>query len=676
MLHPNHGDPQSGSDRAFEPAGNRPAQNARQATPGSVFSQTKFPSSQATDFLGLEQQVASEPQGVELFAPPATGAGAADEVEQEPYEEAWEEGEAEEREAADSEDGVHRSWVDDSPATRSRGMLPKVAAALGLGMAGMTAFVVLKGGGGEPALPEPLTPEMNSTPGYEERLLEGAPLSQRAEADAGTAPAGAGAEASQALEQVAWLSEPGGPDADEATGESGGVEGLVPAPSSTESTPAEEPAGEEPASALAAPVQGEAALAGAEDPAGLDGLGDRDTTREPAERRFAGRRRAPSRPAWQEVGETPPPWSVAGFAATPEAGSPPAAEAVSAPAPAPVGTLVVIGDSAGASSLEEHPYWEGDATRVEPVGEGLDAAVPSLPATTEGDSVPFSAAGEVALSAGGQDTAPVEQIAPEPTPVVAQAAGEPPSRDRSAETAAVQPEGEVGLFGPVLPAGEAPLAESTASEEPAANTRVRRIDSSQVVQPDQRGPRLATPTDLKGVWLAEDVPPMWAIDGAQKVLTPQVGQVRVILVGNEIFHGRLYAMGEGRVWINNESFGQMGLEGAKVQKILRIDTADPTPGAGRAASDELNGLESVRVKTPGGILFGKVIARDEERTTIVIKDGTRVTLASNQVEFLDEVPSVALKREGAAKEKAEQPADAPAPRVTRESEEGSEDDQP
>jgi hypothetical protein len=228
-----------------------------------------------------------------------------------------------------------------------------------------------------------------------------------------------------------------------------------------------------------------------------------------------------------------------------------------------------------------------------------------------------------------------------------------PSQSAASSTGA-----EPGFFGPILPAGSAPVVERAPEEygDVTSNVRVRRLDPSQVVEPDQRGPRMANASELKGVWLQEAVPPLWTIQEPQKVLTPQVGQVRVILEGNEIFQGRLYAMGEGRVWINNERFGQMGLEGVKVQKILRIDADDDSPLPGESGSEDLGGLESVRVKTPGGVLFGKVIARDEVRTTIVTEDGTRVTLASDQVEFLNEAPVVALKRAGAP-EAEKQPAE-------------------
>jgi hypothetical protein len=361
---------------------------------------------------------------------------------------------------------------------------------------------------------------------------------------------------------------------------------------------------------------------------------------------------------WEEVGETPPPGALSAFATVP-----PASGDSGAALERQTRTWVVVGDDAGEASLEEHPYWNepgadepgaDEPGADEPSADGLSADEP------EGLVATFPAAGDEASHTEPEAVVPeAEPVASEPVGTLAQA---DPMATAPSQSAASSTGAEPGFFGPILPAGSAPAVEPAAEEEGevTTNVRVRRLDPSQVVEPDQRGPRMANASELKGVWLQEAVPPMWTIEEAQKVLTPQVGQVRVILEGNEIFQGRLYAMGEGRVWINNERFGQMGLEGAKVQKILRIDVDDDSPVPGESGSENLGGLESVRVKTPGGILFGKVIARDEVRTTIVTEDGTRVTLASDQVEFLNEAPTVALKRAGEPEAQDQPAAEKPA----------------
>ena len=652
MVHPNQGQQQGDADRAFEPAGNRPAQNARQATPGSVLSQTKVPNQAATDFLGLGEQVAPAAQTTPGDLLWQAQQPAPDPEDREAPEEAEEieapvardphrghaEDEGDEIDEASSE-GVHRSWVDDSPAVRSRRMLPKVALAVGLGMAAMTGLLVMQNQGGDGFdEPAPLSPEMNATPGYEERLLEGAP------------PRGARAPVTEAEslegEQVAVLDQPS-----ELEGSSAEVEAQPEARETETASAFEAPLAsegatfEEPAPSLPLFASEDPSAADAEAEPSVEGLAEHSATTRAsvvAPTSLASTpRRAGLRPIWEQIGETPPPSPLSGFAiAAPPAGDASAAEALEPE----VRTLVVVGDDAGESSLEDHPYWAERSAdeRAEPAATSVEAEddASSAPvAAGEAEAVPSEPLGEPLgeLAGAPADASPIETAPALPVAEVSPAA---PSSVPSSGA-------EAGFFGPILPAGSAPVVvEPTADgdEEVTSNVRVRRLDPSQVVEPDQRGPRMANASELKGVWLQEAVPPMWTIQEAQKVLTPQVGQVRVILEGNEIFQGRLYAMGEGRVWINNERFGQMGLEGPKVQKILRIDADDDSPVPGESGSENLGGLESVRVKTPGGVLFGKVIARDEEHTTIVTEDGTRVTLASDQVEFLNEAPTVALKR--------------------------------
>jgi hypothetical protein len=40
----------------------------------------------------------------------------------------------------------------------------------------------------------------------------------------------------------------------------------------------------------------------------------------------------------------------------------------------------------------------------------------------------------------------------------------------------------------------------------------------------------------------------------------------------------------------------------------------------------------MRVRTPGGLFFGKVLARDDLHVTLLLDSGGRITLESNDVE--------------------------------------------
>ena len=64
-------------------------------------------------------------------------------------------------------------------------------------------------------------------------------------------------------------------------------------------------------------------------------------------------------------------------------------------------------------------------------------------------------------------------------------------------------------------------------------------------------------------------------------------------------------------------------------------------------------MERVRVKTPGGTFYGKVISRDEKTTTLVTDDGARLTLDSKMVELLVDAPKVTIKGTAPDKEVAD-----------------------
>ena len=115
-----------------------------------------------------------------------------------------------------------------------------------------------------------------------------------------------------------------------------------------------------------------------------------------------------------------------------------------------------------------------------------------------------------------------------------------------------------------------------------------------------------------------------------------------MLKSGDVFEGRLTAVGEGNLWIET-SAGRMGLDGARLASLEQIVTPEGTPALGDPGSQALAGMERVRVKTPGGVFYGKVIARDDARTTIVTDDGARLTLDSKMVELLVDAPKVTIK---------------------------------
>jgi len=134
--------------------------------------------------------------------------------------------------------------------------------------------------------------------------------------------------------------------------------------------------------------------------------------------------------------------------------------------------------------------------------------------------------------------------------------------------------------------------------------------------------RLASAEDLAGIWNA-NVVPMEALDSDTRMVTPGVGPVRVILKSGEIFDGRLYAVGQGQVWLETD-IGRLAIS---ARNVLRID---------QVSSDKdqkaVESLPRMRVRTPGGLFFGKVISRDERHVTLMLEGGGRITLESTDVE--------------------------------------------
>lgn len=137
------------------------------------------------------------------------------------------------------------------------------------------------------------------------------------------------------------------------------------------------------------------------------------------------------------------------------------------------------------------------------------------------------------------------------------------------------------------------------------------------------GLRLATPEELAGIWPGDTIP-MESLDAETRLLTPAVGLVHVIMKTGEIFDGRLYAIGAGQVWLE-ANIGRLALDGKRVSAITMVSTEEVN---GKTVED----LPRMRVRTPGGLFFGKVVSREDDRVTLLTEDGGRITLVSRDVE--------------------------------------------
>ena len=120
---------------------------------------------------------------------------------------------------------------------------------------------------------------------------------------------------------------------------------------------------------------------------------------------------------------------------------------------------------------------------------------------------------------------------------------------------------------------------------------------------------------------------MEAIHSPARTILPQVGEVRVFMTTGEIFEGRLYAVGGGRVWIRSGP-GEIGLDGSLVERFQSLagEGVEPSLVAEGVATGK-----RVRVEVPGGSMFGRVLKSDGESVVLLTDGGGQVTVASEAV---------------------------------------------
>src|SRR5882672_7882739 len=279
---------------------------------------------------------------------------------------------------------------------------------------------------------------------------------------------------------------------------------------------------------------------------------------------------------------------------------------------------------------------------VTPVAKSTPEPIAPAPKAVA-STVPSETPRDVAPPAPAPSPVRTEPAAPEhaSTPVVAASASSTPptgavalGSERREPAVTPQPATVTGFVGPSAGApspaqpfdqastfGPAPAASNGAEwialndGQPKESARTTQLAVEDVLLLGDGGEALrqASVKELSGVWSQSTVPPRESISSPTKMLTPTVGKVRVVLSSGEMFEGGLYAVGEGSVWIDSQ-YGRMGLAGSRVKSVVQIDSPKGTPALGAPGSQDLGGLERVRVKTAGGYVFGKVIERDGKKT--------------------------------------------------------------
>ena len=151
----------------------------------------------------------------------------------------------------------------------------------------------------------------------------------------------------------------------------------------------------------------------------------------------------------------------------------------------------------------------------------------------------------------------------------------------------------------------------------------------------------ATSEQTEMIWRGSEVP-LEAVRAPVRTMTPKVGGVRVFTTAGENFDGRLYAVGQNRVWIDSGA-GRIGLDGDLVE---RIELLPPEP-AGQARSGEsapIAGGRHVRARVPGGVLYGRILRSNGEDVTIVLDDGGKVQVKAGDLEDLGSGRAVVVSR--------------------------------
>jgi len=151
----------------------------------------------------------------------------------------------------------------------------------------------------------------------------------------------------------------------------------------------------------------------------------------------------------------------------------------------------------------------------------------------------------------------------------------------------------------------------------------------------------ASDDQLELIWRGDSVP-MEAVHAPAKTLMPRVGSVRVFMQSNEIFEGRLYAVGQDRVWIDTEP-GRIGLDGGKVERILVIPASATVLGGGQGEMVATLGRRA-RVRVPGGMLYGNVLKVEGDDVTLQLEDGGRVHVQSSDIEDIGSGRAIVVRR--------------------------------
>ncbi|MDG1983248.1 MAG: hypothetical protein P8M11_01650, partial [Planctomycetota bacterium] len=157
---------------------------------------------------------------------------------------------------------------------------------------------------------------------------------------------------------------------------------------------------------------------------------------------------------------------------------------------------------------------------------------------------------------------------------------------------------------------------------------VEVVDSVVGLAPTRQRRQVLQRVDDERYWRFKSVPNR-KFDAEQMMFTPNVGNVRVVLLGGEAFDGRLHSVGKGKVLLDTE-MGRMAVDARRVERVDRI-TGDRSSLRRPSSTSSTAGLKRVKVQAQGGVFYGHLVSQEGSRVTLLMSEGFRITLESNDV---------------------------------------------
>lgn len=184
---------------------------------------------------------------------------------------------------------------------------------------------------------------------------------------------------------------------------------------------------------------------------------------------------------------------------------------------------------------------------------------------------------------------------------------------------------EVAIVAPrevAVEMSEVDAAEVGAPEEVAVEVRPSLAD--EVASP-RRG-SILTRISNDEIWPHRTVPKS-KLKGEMFVLTPNVGQVRIVFDGGDTLDGRLHGVGDHKIALDTR-LGRLTLDARRVDRLDRLGKDNQRTTTGQVST---KGLERVRVQADGGVFLGHLLSREGNRVTLLLSEGMRVTLESDDI---------------------------------------------